>query len=76
MADQNAMPAAMVDTRSQQALDRIERALLRIEAAEQVPAAPAPDSSGFARLSARHNALRAEADATLAALNKLIEAQG
>jgi hypothetical protein len=61
----------MTDERSA-LLARINAALARIEAQSNATPAPYAQDRDFAHLSARHSALRDEADATLSTLDTLI----
>ena len=54
------------------AIERIERALARIEAASARQAHPANNDLALAEMSARHRALRAETQKTLADLDILL----
>ena len=67
----------MTDDRITVAIERIEMA---VDGIERALAAPRPASTGIdpevhAALEQRHARLRAEAEATLAALNEMIEAR-
>jgi GTP1/Obg family GTP-binding protein len=62
----------MADQRALAAIDRIERAIARIEAAAARPAAPADDSE-LQRVSAAHRALRGRVESAIAQIDRLLE---
>lgn len=56
------------------AIDRIERALARVEAVAQRPAAAADQEPAFSALQTRHLALKSETQVAIAELDRLISA--
>jgi len=62
----------MADARALDAVNRIERALARIEAAATRPAAPVQDSADYRRLTGAHEALRREVADVVGELDALI----
>ncbi len=68
---------AMATQRISQAMDRIDRALARIETqAALTRHSPAGDTASGSALAARHEALRSSVIATVAQLDALIEGLG
>jgi hypothetical protein len=61
----------MADQRALAAIERIERAIARIEAAAR-PTAPADDSE-LQRVSAAHRALRGRVESAIAQIDRLLE---
>ena len=62
----------MADARALDAVNRIERALARIEAAATRPAAPVQDSADYRRLTSAHEALRREVAEVVGEIDALI----
>ena len=66
------MPAAMADERTVTAMERIEQALVRIEAASR-QATPAPaDDAEARRLREAHDALRDKVRAAIGEIDRLL----
>jgi len=65
---------AMADTRALNALERVERALARIESAASRPPPPAPPSADYERLRESHDALRRRVIGAIGQLDDLIVA--
>jgi hypothetical protein len=72
-----AMPAGMADERARFALDRIERALARIEAVASRPA-PAANGGELRELQQVHQALRGRVEGAISQIDRLLaeEARG
>jgi hypothetical protein len=66
----------MPDQRALSAIDRIERALARIEAAADQPAPPPRDDSDLIELRQVHHALRSKVEGAIAQIDRLIETGG
>jgi len=65
-------PVAMSDNGAFTAIERIERALARIEAASVQPPKPQSNDLALAEMAARHRALRDETGRALADLDALM----
>ncbi len=66
------MPMPMSDNGAFTAIERIERALARIEAASASPPQPPGNDLALAEMTARHRALREETQRALADLDSLM----
>jgi len=62
----------MADARALDAINRIERALARIEAAATRPAAPVQDSADYRRLIGAHETLRREVAGVIGEIDALV----
>ena len=80
MAPARAMPLQMGDTRSLDAIARIERALARIEASARKHGGQ-PDKQGaetaeLAQLRDAHHALRTRVEGAIGQIDRLLESEG
>ena len=62
----------MTSERAIEAMERIERAIARIEAASAAPRAPARDDGELARLREAHQALRGHVEGAIADIDRLL----
>lgn len=76
MATARAMPLLMGDTRAQDAIARIERALARIEAASRRPGGQTTDPAELSALRDAHQALRARVEGAIGQIDLLLEGGG
>jgi hypothetical protein len=70
------MPLLMGDTRSLDAIARIERALARIEASARKSGGQGPESAELAHLRNAHHALRARVEGAIYQIDRLLESEG
>ena len=70
------MRLLMGDTRAQDAIARIERALARIETSARTPAADSTGPAELAALRDAHGALRARVEGAIGQIDKLLESEG
>jgi hypothetical protein len=69
------MPLIMIDERALEAIERIDRAIARLEAAADRPT-PAPQEGGeLARLREAHLALRAKVEDAIGQIDRLLDAE-
>ena len=68
------IPGFMSEERALAAIDRIERALARIEAAAGRPPAP-QDNGELRRLQQAHQALRGRVEGAIAQIDRLLETE-
>jgi len=70
------MPLLMGDTRAQDAIARIERALARIEASARTSASDSTDPAELAALRDAHSALRTRVEGAIGQIDRLLEDGG
>ena len=76
MAPSHAMPLQMGDTRSLDAIARIERALARIEASARKSGDQAAETAELAHLRDAHHALRTKVEGAIHQIDRLLESEG
>lgn len=70
------MPLLMGDTRSLDAIARIERALARIEASARKSGGQGAETAELAHLRNAHHALRASVEGAIYQIDRLLESEG
>ena len=70
------MPLLMGDTRAQDAIARIERALARIEASGRKSSQSSSDPAELSELRTAHQALRARVEGAIGQIDRLLEDGG
>lgn len=76
MAPARAMPLQMGDTRSLDAIARIERALARIEASARKHGGQGAETAELAQLRDAHHALRTRVEGAIGQIDRLLESEG
>ncbi len=76
MAPARAMPLPMGDTRSLDAIARIERALARIEASARKSGGQGSETAELAQLRGAHQALRSRVEGAISQIDRLLESEG
>ena len=69
------MNLAVSDERALAAIQRIEQALARIEAASSRSRAPSPDSEDLRQLRDVHQSLRSKVESAIGQIDRLLEAE-
>ena len=70
------MPLLMGDTRSLDAIARIERALARIEASARKSGGQGAETAELTHLRTAHQALRASVEGAIYQIDRLLESEG